>query len=389
MRRYGICTAFCLFTAMILCLVTAGGDALSHRGVQEEIRHVSVCLADDEEAREEAWWHSLREGLPESVAGEVEQIREGEVEIGFEYLFGLLWRGVREESGGMLRTLFLLVGVTVLGGVAGLLIEESSSLKKPLGLVVSVSTALALWSVVADTMTRMTALLGDLTRFAESFTPVMAAVLAAGGATGGATLTSGGFAMVTALVEILVGRVLAPLIAVSFAFSLVGCVSDGLPIDGITANLKSIFMTVLGVVGVTVGGALALQSVLTAASDSMALRTARYTIGNMIPFVGGTIGAALGTLGSSLTVIKSRIGVGAVVACLLLILPQLVSLYLVRLSVSLSGAFARMMGFRTGEKLLGDFRSVFDMTLAVSCLAGVLFLLYLAAFLKTALPLCL
>ncbi len=340
----------------------------------------------DPAAEAAGWWESLRGALPEDVADELRGIENGEVEMGFEYLFGLVLREVRGESGGFLRSLVTLLGLTVLGGVAGMLIEDTSPMKKSVGLIVSVSVALALWGVVADTLTRATGYLGDLARFAEGLTPVMAAVLAGGGATGGASVTATGMVTLVAVLEVVVGRVLAPLVAVCLAFSLVGGVSDGLHIDGIAASLRGIYMTVLGVVGVFSTGALTLQSVLTSAADSMAMRTARYTVGNMIPLVGGTIGAALGTLGSSLTVIKSSIGVGAIVACLMLTLPLLLSLYFIRLSLNLSASAARMMGFRAGERLMGEFRGVFDMTLAVTALSGILFLISIAVFLKTALP---
>ncbi len=365
--------------AVTLCLFFVGGMPVSAEGV-------STDTPQDVTQEAAGWWESLRGALPEDIAEEIRGIENGDTEMGFEYLFGLVLRELRGESGGFIKCLATLLGITVLGGLAGLLTEEHEGLKKPVGMVLSVAVTLSLLGVVSSTLTRAEGYLSDLADFAGGLTPVFAAVLAGGGAAGGAAVTATALTTLISVLEIVVGRVLAPLIAVTLAFTLIGGISDGLHIDGIAANLRGIYMTVLGVVGMVATGAVTLQGVIASAGDSMAMRTARYTVGNMIPLVGGTIGAALGTLGSSLTVIKSSIGVGALVACLLLTLPLLLSLYFTRLSLGISASVARMMGFRTGERILNDFRGVFDMTLAVTALAGTLFLIYIAVFLKTALP---
>ena len=116
------------------------------------------------------------------------------------------------------------------------------------------------------------------------------------------------------------------------------------------------------------------------------MKTARYAVGNMIPIVGGTLGASLGTLGASLAAVKNGVGIGAVAVVLSLAVPCLVELYRSRLSLSLAEAFSRLLGFETGEKLLGEFRSALDMLLGVTAFTSLSFLLYLAVFVKTALP---
>ncbi len=355
-------------------------------GVRVHAREDTSLAAADPLEEVDGWWESLRGSLPADVAEEIGGVEDGEVNPGFEYLFGLVVREIRGESGGFVKCLVTLLGVTVLGGVAGMLIEDTSELKKPIGMVLSVSLALALWGVFSSSLARAQGYLSDLASFAQGLTPVMTAILAGGGAAGGAATTAAGMTTLIAVLEVVVGRILTPLITVYLAFSLVGGASDGLHIDGIADNIKGVYMTILGGVGVIATGAVTLQSVLASAGDSMAMRTARYTVGNMIPLVGNSIAAALGTLGSSLTVIKSSIGVGSLIACLLLTLPLLLSLLFARLALGLSASVARMMGFRAGEKLLGEFRGVFDMTLAVTALSGTLFLIYIAVFLKTALP---
>ncbi len=383
MRTKHIClwlSAFVL-SAGLLFFMWRGGNV---RTTRAELCLTSSHTQTDQDVA--GWWESIRASLPEDIGDELLGIETGEETVGFEYIFSLLWRGIKNESAGFFSTFFILLGIVVLGGMAMQFMATESELKKPMGLILSASCALALWQVVSGVVTTAGAMLDDLTRFTEGLVPVMVAILAGGGSGGVGVATASGFSVLMAALNVLAGRVLAPLVAICFAFSLIGAVSGEMRIDGIAKNLKEIYMTVLGVVGVIATGVFALQTTLAAARDSMAMRTARFTVGNMIPFVGGTIGAAVGTVGSSLTVIKSTVGVGAVVAALMLILPPLLMLYFTRLSLNLAGAFARLVGFDIGEKLLGEFRGIFDMTLALTALVGVVFLTYIAVFLKTALP---
>ncbi len=350
---------------------------------------IEICLLQSkktESVQTDAWWAQLRESLPGDVADAVAGVESGETEVGFSYLFSVLWQGVKGGVGIFRRVFFTLLGVVLLSAVATLVAGDSAALKKPMGFLMSAVCAISLWQVTSGCGEVVNAFLKDLTSFSEGLAPVMAGILAGGGGAGASVATASGFATLMAVLEIVSGRVLAPLITICFAFSLVGAVSGDMRLDGITKNLKSLFLTLLGVVGVLAAGGFALQNIIAVASDTMAMRTARYTVGNMIPIIGGTIGAALGTIGSSLSVVKSTIGAGSVVACLMLLLPPLVALFLTRLAMNLVAGAARMVGFDTGEKLLTEFRGIFDMALALTALAGTVFLIYIAIFLKTALP---
>ena len=149
--------------------------------------------------------------------------------------------------------------------------------------------------------------------------------------------------------------------------------------------LVSMVLT-LGVASTLAGAGLALQTTIAAAGDSLAMRSAKYAVGSMIPLVGGSIGSALGTLTASLATVKSVVGVSGVAVLLLMTLPVLVYLLLTRLAVSVAGAVAGLFGFSAGEILLAEFRRLFDMLLAMTAAAGVTFMIYFAVFLKVAYP---
>ena len=145
-------------------------------------------------------------------------------------------------------------------------------------------------------------------------------------------------------------------------------------------------MTLIGVASTVSTAALSFQTTLAASADSVAMRSAKYAVGNIIPLVGNSIGAALGTLGSSLSLIKNTAGVSCVAAVLLMTLPELLSLFLARLAVSAAGTAAEALGFTAGEKLLASFLKIYDMLLATVAAAGVTWILYFSVVLRVAYP---
>jgi hypothetical protein len=155
--------------------------------------------------------------------------------------------------------------------------------------------------------------------------------------------------------------------------------------QGIAQSLRGVYLTLLGIVCTISAAALRLQTVIAAARDSVAMQTARFAVGNMIPFAGGAIGATLGTLQSSLSLIKSTVGSSAILTILLLSIPILLELWGTRLALQVASAVAQLMGYASGERLLSDLKGVVDLLLAVAALVSVTFILYLAVFLRLAL----
>ena len=131
-------------------------------------------------------------------------------------------------------------------------------------------------------------------------------------------------------------------------------------------------------------GSLALQTTLSASADSVAMRTAKYALGQMIPAVGSTVSGTLSTVAVSLELVKNTVGAGGLGVILTLLLPPLVELYLLSAALSLTKAFCGLLGFSEGEKLFSDFKSIFDLSMGVLAISAVMLMLSLGIFMKTA-----
>lgn len=368
-----------VFWLLLPCSAAAGSalPSLSDSQDADEVR-------GDTEPRD--YLAELYAVVPEEYRVPLEEETAGGA-VGAEYLFSVVWDSVTQKSPEALRLFCLLLGTVILGGVASLLTrEEGAGMRRAVELLISAVSALLFYSALSRTVERVGQYLDDLRTFLNASAPILTALLAAGGSTGAAAASASSFSLGLVLLENLMIGVLTPLTGVCFAMALVGAISPDLKLEGITRNLRWVYMTVLGAASALSVGALTFQTTLASSGDSVAIRGAKYAVGNMIPLVGNSIGAALGTLGSSLSLVKSTAGVSCVAVLLLMTLPVLVDLFLIRLAVSCAGAVASLIGFSAGESLLAEFRRLFDMLLAITAVACVSWILYFTVFLKTAYP---
>lgn len=374
-RRFGIALVFLCLMAPLLVLPASAKLPSAAAG--------EVTGQTDGEERD--YLAELGETVPEEYRTVLEEQGASEL-VGAEYLFSYLLSGLKNESGAALRLFAALVGMVLLGRVLREVGEGEKPLSRLSGTLVSTVCALAFFAAVSGSVRRVGNYLGDLKKFLNGSTPILTALLAAGGSTaaGGSAAASFSFGLV--LLENLLTGVLYPLIGVCFAMGLLDTVSPDLRLGGVSKHLKWLYMTLLGAASTVSTAALSFQTTLAASADSVAMRSAKYAVGNMIPLVGGSIGAALGTLSSSLTLVKNTAGVSCVAVILLLTLPELIYLFLARLAVSAAGTAAEALGFTAGEKLLGEFLKVYDMLLATVAAAGVTWILYFSVILKIAYP---
>jgi len=383
MRRIFFVVCMVLF-GVCLTLSAAAAPALTDGGGGEGEGAAAPTEAEGTEASD--WFDRFRAALPSAVAEEADPER-AETLVGMEHFFSVLATGVRDGQAEWMATLFSLLGITVLGGVGEMLAEDTpGGIRQPVNLCVTVGAALAFYHTLSGALTRVESYLGDLLHFADGLAPVVGALWLTGGGTATAAASTGGMAILMLIVENFCIGVLTPLAAACFAFSLIGSLGKEVRVDGIAKTLRGTYLTLMGLICAVATASFSLQSVLAAGRDSVAVRTARFAVGNMIPIVGNAIGASLGTLNSSLSLIKNTVGVSGVAAVLMLTVPIFLHLYMTRLSVGICGALARLIGFRAGEGLLDDFQKIFDMMLAVTGFVSVTFVMYLAVLIRTAYP---
>jgi stage III sporulation protein AE len=152
----------------------------------------------------------------------------------------------------------------------------------------------------------------------------------------------------------------------------------------VVGTVKRVYGFFLGLSMTVLLSSLAAQTALTAVADGVSARAGRLVSSTVIPIVGGNLGEALRTVASSVTYLKSIFGVGGIVMIALLTLPMAISVLLTRFVFGVCSALADIIGCGEEAKLLSAFSEAYGCMLAVVCGVGMMFVLSLCIFMKTA-----
>ena len=302
--------------------------------------------------------------------------------VGFKQIFSLFAEGVSgalTKSGGTLGKLLgitlLFSAVSLFGGFFG-----KSRFQE---IFFAAAPALLFYNLLSPCLSRVFSFTAELSAFATLAAPLYAAVFSSGGALGSAAAASGGFTVFVGVLESIVGGLLSPLLKILFVLTLLSPLAK----NGITAEIekriRTAYVWILSLICVLLGASLAFESSLAASADSVAIRTVKFTVGQSIPLVGGAISSMLGTLSSSLSLVKSAFGAGAFIALLSLLLPVLAELLLVRLTLSVCSFVGSSMEAYSVRDVCERYRAIFDLMLAAVAITGAMFLLLVGIFSRT------
>lgn len=285
-----------------------------------------------------------------------------------------------------LRLLLTLLGVLLLRAVWNALATSV----KPEGLSggVQLLCRLVLFGVIVKQalglLTGVVAFYADLNQLTAAFLPLMGAMYAMGGNVGAAVVNHSTLVMSMSAVEWVGGKSVVPLFSLCLAFALLGAFEGSVAgrMQILTGKLKKWYTTGLGLLMLLLSGTLAAQSVLTARADSLGFRTVRFAVSSSIPIVGGGVADMLRTAASGLGYLRGMVGVGGVVLILWLLLPQIISIWLIRILFGVAGDIAGWMGCGEEGKLLGEVSSLYGYLLAVVAISAVTFFFALVLLIK-------
>ena len=222
-------------------------------------------------------------------------------------------------------------------------------------------------------------------RLFSGLIPVFTSISAIGGGAATSVAQGSGMSITLSVCSFLICDGLLPMLMLMLALGLLSSFESG-GVSSLVKGIKGSFMFILGAVTTVTAGVLALQSVITNATDSMALRSAKFAISGMIPIVGGNISSALGALASGVDIAKGTVGATALIVLIGILALPLFQLLLVRMCFRLCVRFLEMTGGSLGVKTLSSLQEVLDALISIIAFSGVIYILEIITFLKLGVP---
>jgi stage III sporulation protein AE len=213
-----------------------------------------------------------------------------------------------------------------------------------------------------------------LNHFTSASIPLMGGLYAIGGNVSSAVATSAGLTVFLTVLEEIVGRTVIPFCGICLALSMVNAMDSSVRVGTLLGSIKKNYTTLLSFLMMLLLAMLASQSILGAAKDTLAMRSAKFAAGSMIPVVGGSVAELIKTVSASVGYLRGTVGICGVLLLLLLLFPTLVELLLVRMTWQLGASLADLLGCDGEKKLLEEFASINGYLIAaVAICSSVLF----------------
>ena len=254
---------------------------------------------------------------------------------------------------------------------------EDKSLSAAVLTVMAVSVHPKIYSLFLSTRDS----LEELSSFFGSALPVMSAVNAASGAVKTAAVQAANMNIILGIIGAIATDLLLPLSFAILALALISSFGESGTLKT-AKSIKRLFTFGLGIVSAASSAAIALQTVIASASDSAALRAARYAAGGLIPVVGSSVSSAISTLAGGLAYAKSTVGIGAIVAIASVVSLPLLSLLIHRLAFSLAESLLEYLDSSVASRCFSAYKTAFDAIVSVYVMSTLVCIIQVIVFMK-------
>ncbi len=326
----------------------------------------------------------VRDKLPPSVFSDnSEEIGDGAREMSdFHYLLQTVLDLVGLKLGECAKMLALVCGILLLSAVCNAI--KTSLRTESLGRSFSFLSSLIITTAILTkgfyNIKEVTAYFQTLSTITTALIPLMAGLYAMGGNVTAAVASTTGLSLYLTVIEQLIIKSIVPFCGICLAFAMMRSLDPALRLGTLSDTIKKNYTTFLAFLMMLLSGMLAAQNVLGAGKDSIAMRSAKFAAGNMIPVVGGSISELLRTVSTGVGYLRGTVGICAVILLLLTILPTLIELLLVRLTWQICASVADMLGCDSEKKLLDEMASLNGYLLAAVAICSSVVVLAISLF---------
>ena len=302
--------------------------------------------------------------------------------LSFEDVMGQLANMAGESFNNPLKGLVTVIAVLIL---CAMLSAYRSSLSDDIGATVNTAASLCIsCALAAPAISYIGGAGGIISHSAKMFlayVPVVAVMLAASGK----GISGAGYHASMIAAGQGVSRVCADLILpfmnVFLGVSITSGISNEVRLNSFLSLISKTVKWLLAFVMTVFTAVLSMRQIAAGAVDSVASRTAKFALSSFVPVVGGALGEAYKSVQSSITLLKSGLGIFVIIAIAVTFLPTVLQGLGWSFCIFIGKAVAEALGIDGCAKLLEAIGTVFSTMIAVLlCVMSVFIIATAAAF---------
>ena len=212
----------------------------------------------------------------------------------------------------------------------------------------------------------------------QALLPIMVPLLIAmGGFTSGGILNPFIITAITIFNSIL-QRFIMPAIYVSCIFILVNSLSEKDYVKKLALLIRGVAVSAMGLAVTLFSGLTIVQGLVTKTADGMLAKTAKYSVDNFVPIVGGFAADSLDLILSCTTIIKNGIGIFGLLIILTLLIMPMVKILAVALVFKVTAVVIEPIGNKTISDCLNEVGNTVITLAIILSLVAMMFIIFLS-----------
>ena len=302
-------------------------------------------------------------------------------DIGFENIFDISFSSVTEllkemfseGAGNPLKCLLKSAGAVMLVSVCSGFFPDDEKSKTVLNLICGSFLIIEIYTPAMQSVKAAASVMESCAVFEKALVPVLAAVVTVSGNPTSALTSQGMLFAAAQFVESFAADTVMPLVGICGALNITGAVFPTLRLSAISETVRKTATVFLTSATALFTGFLSIKNALASSVDGLAVKGVKLAANTFIPVIGGAIGEAYTSVTGSLSLIRSTVGIYAIVAFFVMTVPVIINLALWVMSLRLACMMSDLLDCRQCSEVIKSISFIFSMLNTVLC--AVLFII--------------
>ena len=219
---------------------------------------------------------------------------------------------------------------------------------------------------IADVINHILQVNASVNDLIKVLIPILAAIITASGNPTLAICLQSACLGVGQVLSALLVKLLPPFCAVYASLAACSAINSNTDMGGYAKLIKKIFTFVLSLASAVFSAILSVKNIIAVSADSVAMKGAKFFVGNAVPIVGGALSDSLSTVIASITLLRSTVGMVAVIVLCVMVLPVLIELLLWKAGMILLSAVSDSILQSRSSALFNSFSELISVMIAVT-----------------------
>ena len=275
-----------------------------------------------------------------NVKTKLKEVLSGEGKIDYQSILGGILSVLFQIIADYLPMFAILVSVGILSSILGGLKTKFN--EKSIGDIVHFVcfcvSILVVGTIIKGLIQNTQTSINSMQKQMSAIFPIILTMMTALGATSSVSVFQPALAIFSNVSSKIFSSIILPIFTLSFAFGIIGNLSNNVKLDKFNSFFSSLFKWLVGVLFTIFFATMSIQGITAGSFDSVSIRTVKFTMSSYVPVLGGYLSQGMDIILATSVLVKNAVGLVGIVVLLASILAPILEIVVV--SLLLKGASA-------------------------------------------------